>query len=264
MLIWIATVEALIGLAYTALGSLTVYEMVRERATLGRSPFGLAFAAMAFPCGPHHLLRAFEAATSGHVMHAPSLALAALIGLPAGVVFVGLRLEMLRGGPGDREIRGLPNLVVGTAVAVGIAGGVLLTHAFGQGFRVTGANAVFVGANAVLSVSYVAVGCYILTTQLRRHGATRSWSLSGVALGLVFPTCALGHLAHVMTSHDAGRLSTFGPGWFDALGTPASVWFLVVVRRLCRGGLAAWNRRPLVGRGPAPLRDAPRDVARSD
>src|SRR5207237_6188385 len=91
--------ELLIGLAYTGLGVLTCYEMQHERKTRGRSQFGLAFALMAFTCGPHHLLRAVET-LAAHGQPSMTVFGALLIGLPPGLIFVGLRIEALFGGAG--------------------------------------------------------------------------------------------------------------------------------------------------------------------
>ena len=203
MNLWIAIAEAMTGVAYTGLGFLTVYEMVRERQTRGWSQFGLAFAVMAFACGPHHLLNAtmrFLAApvvahttaavgSTGMSMPAASgsnvASLAALlVGLPAGLIFVGLRIEALRGGAGDRTIHGGASLVPWLATVVAMVGGAIVAY---QVSRSAAIDWPFAAVNLVLAASYLAVGWYVLTTQLVRHDSRKHWSMSGVALGSSSP-----------------------------------------------------------------------------
>ena len=269
--------ELLIGLAYTGLGLLTWYEMHHERATRGRSQFGMAFAFMAFTCGPHHLLRAGETFSTPGGASAAAVA-ALLIGLPPGLVFVGLRIEALCGGPGDRHLR-VPAFAPALVVVVALGSGAIIAS---QLYLHAAIDSPFALSNAILIASYLAVGWYILNTQFRRYSTSHVWSLSGVALGFVFPTCALTHATHVLAGHAhnvhvhtlthiiAGHVHrvavvNVGPTtiWahllvvLDIAGLPASIWFLVVVRRLYHQGRADWNRRPLVGTGLTPGRAAP-------
>ena len=267
--------EFLIGLAYTGLGLLTIYELCRERHRRGLSQFGMAFALMAFTCGPHHLLRGLDTYTSP-MDPSPGTFFALLVGLPAGLVFVGLRIEALFGGPGDRTLQYLPGFVPMLAVFAAASGGAIIAGLLLTGARLHG---LFVLSNVVLIASYLAVGWYILSTQVTRYPRTRTWSLSGVALGFVFPTCALMHAAHVLSGHaykvseatagTAGHVhdtllaSASHTHWapalvvLDTIGIPASVWFLVVVRRLYHQGMSDWNRKPLVGSSLMPKRSAP-------
>lgn len=260
----IVAAEFATGIAYTGLGILTVYEMLRERQALGRSQFGLAFALMAFTCGPHHLLRGVDAATTPHLLARRSL-VALLVGLPPGLTFVALRIEALRGGRADRTIHAGASLVPGLVAMLGVVTGGVFAAALVQGVAV---DPWFALANGVLAASYLAVGWYILTTQLRRFGAHQTWSLSGLALGFIFPTCALVHASHVLASplvaghaHASVTFATRATSLLDLAGLPASIWFLIVVRRLYQEGLADWNRRPLVGRGLVPRRLAPWDLS---
>lgn len=106
--------------------------------------------------------------------------------------------------------------------------------------------------NAMLFVTYLAVGLIILHTQFVRRPAIGGWSLSGLSLGGVFPTCGLAHLAAGLTvAPDAHMLQ------FDIPGVPASLYFLWVVHRLNRYGLRDWNRRPLVGQATETSRRSP-------
>lgn len=254
----IIAVELATGIAYTGLGVLSAWEMVRERSTLGRSQFGLSFMLMAFTCGPHHLAMAVATIGSQRQPTGPEL-LALVIGLIPGITFVALRLEALLGGPGDRALWFSAAFLPATTALIGIVGGgVVVTMYRG----VAHIDRTLLIANVVLGTSYLMVGWYIIATQLRRFGTPDYWSLSGVSLGLIFPTCALGHAVHVLAvAHHATA------GWqrvliltIDIVGLPASIWFLTVVRRLYHEALSDWNRRPLVGRGASPTRLAPWDA----
>ena len=59
-------INLVLGAVYLGLGVLAVWEVAVERHVLGLSRFGLAFAAMAATCGPHHLLHGWAAVRSGH------------------------------------------------------------------------------------------------------------------------------------------------------------------------------------------------------
>jgi hypothetical protein len=108
------------GIAYTALGVITVVELIQHRRDRGFSHFGLSFAVMAFTCGPHHLVHAYRHLVIGEPVHAPMLAALAIGAVPA-VVFISLRLEAAFGGRGDRLVRNsqlfpvLPWVMVGAA-----------------------------------------------------------------------------------------------------------------------------------------------------
>ena len=44
-----------LGLVYTSYGVMTIFDLKRGWRTFGFSHFGMAWIAMAFTCGPHHL-----------------------------------------------------------------------------------------------------------------------------------------------------------------------------------------------------------------
>jgi len=80
------------------------------------------------------------------------------------------------------------------------------------------------------------------------------WSLSGLSLGAIFPTCAAMHLMFALSTGHAANIDPC-----DWLGIPASVYFLWVVHGLHRQALVDWNRRPIVGVPGAVQRHAPWD-----
>jgi hypothetical protein len=110
--------------------------------------------------------------------------------------------------------------------------------------------------NVAAAAAYVMVGWYLFVTQVRRYASLRQWSLSGLSLAAVFPTCAFMHVIHAFSfgSHSATLV-------FDLLGVPASIYFLWVVKRVHRDAVVDWNRRPLVGMAATPDRSSPWSVA---
>jgi hypothetical protein len=256
-----------IGLAYAGLGLLSAWETVSLHRYRGWSRFGLGFTLMAASCGPHHLTHGWRVLQGGAVSW-PMLA-ATLVGLPAGLIFVWLRLEAMGGGQGERWIAGSPQQAAALAGAFIIASGALVASAFARpvsefpyqalctqaGLVTPGAaidliSVTFI-ANIFVSVAYAMVGWYLADRQVRRYLTCRAWSLSGVALAGVFFTCAQMHLIDA-TTRGSGLMLIF-----DLLGIPASVYFLRVVKQLHSDSAMDWNRRPLVGAAAAPARPSP-------
>lgn len=261
----------MIGLAYTGLGLLSAWEAFSLRRYRGWSRFGIGFSLMAASCGPHHLVHGWHALREGSVSW-PMLTVT-LMGLPAGLAFVGLRLETALGGRGDRQFAGSRYWAVSLGavftVAVGLLAGWTLAQpapavvprvmctAFGLAVRsrIPGAGfdiaSVIVAANLFVVITYGMVGWYLADYQLRRQAAEGAWSLSGVSLAVVFFSCALMHLIYATTELHGATLP------FDLLGIPASIYFLWIVRRVHSDSVVDWNRRPLVGAAATPQRSAP-------
>jgi hypothetical protein len=247
----VAIVNLIIGLVYTSYGIITVRELAKGWRTVGLSHFGVAWAAMAFTCGPHHL------AHSAHVAlgQSPSgLEFAAIvIGVPAGVTWFLLRIEAIRGGAGDRPINGTPLWVRSLPVLAVIYG----LAFFGAVLAELLPRAAFLPRlmpNILLFTLYMLIGYFLLRTQLSTHAESGGWSLSGLALTIVFPTCALMHVAF-LTDVVHGRYAVDNSSLvIDWLAVPAAAYFLWVVRRLYLGTLPDWNLslRPLAV--PAGLR----------
>lgn len=257
-----------IGAAYAGLGLLSLWEVASQYRYRGLSRFGLGFSLMAASCGPHHLVHGW-CVLQGGMVSMPML-MATLIGLPAGAIFVGLRIEALLGGRGDRTILASPNAPVLVIVAFAVAAGVLASQSLampplpaamctlfgidpaadarpGAEFR----SIIFI-TNVAAAAAYVMVGWYLFVTQVRHYAAREQWSLSGLSLAAVFPTCAFMHVIHALSfgSHSATLA-------FDVLGVPASIYFVWVVKRVHRGSVVDWNRRPLVGVAAIPDRSSP-------
>ena len=237
------------GLAYTALGAVTAYELVRHRAR-GFSHFGVAFLVMAATCGPHHLAHAYRHLIAGEAAHGPHVA-ALTLGLAPAVTFIALRVEALFGGRGDRLLVRTPWWLQGLPVLMAAAAGATLW----EGLRHANAHGVDLRAlipNLFLFANYSLVGLFTARTQIARRPLLGGWSLSGVAMSGVFFTCAGSHLlAGMMTHADAWSIA------LDNVGVPASFYFLWAVHRIHSGSLRDWNRRPLVGRSAPQGRRSP-------
>lgn len=238
----------LTGLAYSGLGVMAVYELGRERKTRGFSYLGGAFALMAATCGPHHLVHAEHHLLWAEAATGPMFS-ALAIGLVPGAIFVLLRIEAHFGGRGDRFVTGNPAWLVALPCAVVLAAGAIVWEAVGDVRELSVPGVV---ANTLLFVNYLIVGILVLRTQLARRPGLGGWSISGLALGGVFVTCALSHLvAGLAQPTDWHTLL------FDVAGVPFSIYFLWVVRSLHRNSLRDWNRRPLVGRASRQSRPSP-------
>ena len=249
----------LIGLSYTGLGFLAVDEMRKLHKTRGISMFGLAWVAMAFTCGPHHLAHALHVQEGEHAT--PWEFLSVLVSIPAGLIFVMLRLEALRGGSGDRLVHGTPWWMKLIPGAFGVVVGVIVFGSIVQrpDFASEGVAAkLTLPLSAALIVLYSWVGWYLARTQTRRNHVIGGWSLSGVMLTLIFPTCALSHAAYTLAG--ANDLHTLV---IDILAVPAAIWFLAVVRGIYLEHVDDWNSRPLVGGAAVPQRAAPWHIGRT-
>lgn len=236
----VALVNLVLGTAYTGYGVLTAVEMRRDWRSMGFSHFGAAWILMAFTCGPHHLAHGIHLGFEGRDGGALDL-LSVVVGLPVGVLWLLLRIEAFAGGRGDRFVAGTPLWLgaVPTAAAVYLTvlvAGVLVGP--GLAFR----PGLMSGANAVLVGIYLAIGWFLLCTQLRNRRVIRGWSVSGLSLTGVFPTCALMHAVWIVYDM-SGAYHADGHGLaIDLLSIPAGLYFLWVVRGLYRDSLRDWNR----------------------
>ncbi len=248
----VAVLNLVLGAAYCGYGVMTALEMRRDWRSFGFSHFGAAWIAMAFTCGPHHLIHGAHLAFEGREAGRLDL-IAVLVGLPAGVAWLSLRVEAFLGGPGDRFIPGTPRWVRALpSGAVAYVGGLVLAAVVVTG----GALAVtpLTLANFLLVVIYAEIGRIVLRTQLANRPGMRGWSLSGLCLAVIFPTCALMHAVWIAyASAGVYRDDVHGlvNNW---LSVPAGLYFLWVVRRLYRDTLRDWNEGPAVAPAGVPAR----------
>jgi heme/copper-type cytochrome/quinol oxidase subunit 4 len=236
----VALLNLVIGLAYTGYGVMAAIEMVRDRRTLGFTHFGAAWVCMAFTCGPHHLAHAVHVGLEGRGGGSLDL-LTALAGLPVGVIWLSLRVEAFAGGRGDRFIPGTPAWLRALPTVAAVYLTVLAAAAVagpGLGHHV----GVMTVANVVLVAIYLAIGWFILRTQFRNRPSMRGWSVSGLSLGAVFPTCALMHAVWVVYDLSGAYRADIHGTVIDLLSIPAGLYFLWVVRGLYRDSRRDWNR----------------------
>jgi hypothetical protein len=207
---------------------------------MGFSHFGLAWIAMAFTCGPHHFVHGLHLLTASGNAGALDL-VAVLIGFPAGVVWFALRVEAFAGGAGDRFIKGNPTWVMGLPTLAGAYLAALVTIIAAQG-HFTDQHLTAVAPNLMLIAIYSTIGYYLVRTQLANRRPLGGWSVSGLALAVIFPTCAVMHAIYAYYVL-AGR---YGPAAhttaIDWLAVPAGIYFLWIVQALYHGDFRDWNR----------------------
>lgn len=235
----LAAVSLLLGVVYTSYGVITLVDMKRQWRTLGFSHFGAAWVTMAFTCGPHHFEHGLHLAFAGRP--AGWLEFVTVVaGLPAGAIWFLLRVEALVGGRGDRFVSGTPRWVralpsVAAAYLAVVAAFTVALVLDGEMFRPV------MVPNLILIVLYMMIGWYLLTAQLQARAPRGGWSVSGLALTFVFPTCAVMHGAWVLYAF-LGTYDVDVHGLvIDWLSVPASFYFLWVVRSLQLGTGTDWN-----------------------
>jgi hypothetical protein len=234
----VAASNVLLGLVYTSYGVMTIIDLKRGWRTSGFSHFGLAWLAMAFTCGPHHLDHGVHVFNEGY--GGPVDLFVVLVGFPAGVTWFLLRVEAIFGGRGDRFISGtprwiaaLPAISVVYTVVVAISIAVLLRDGGELGPRYI--------PNLLLLLLYGLIGYYLLRTQLQNQPRLGGWSVSGLALTIVMPTCGIMHAVQA-TYAIAGDYDVDWHGLaIDWLAVPAAVYFVWVVRGLQLGVRRDWN-----------------------
>ncbi len=89
---------------------------------------------------------------------------------------------------------------------------------------------------------HITIGYFLIRTQLRNREGLGGWSVSGISLGAVFPTCAVMHAA--VAVYGLSGLYGFDLNGFviDWLAVPAALYFLWVVHGLYQDALRDWNR----------------------
>jgi hypothetical protein len=133
-----------------------------------------------------------------------------------------------------RWLRALPWLgaayvgaVIAGVVAVAVSAGVTFDSRFAP--------------NLSLVAAYSLIGWYLLRTQLRNRASLGGWSVSGISLTAVFPTCALMHGAWMLYGLTGRYELEVHSLTIDWLAVPAAVYFLWVVRSLYLGAVGDWN-----------------------
>jgi hypothetical protein len=165
---------------------------------------------------------------------------AVAVGFPAGVVWFLLRVEALTGGRGDRVVPGTPAWIEILPTLAGAYTVWLAASAVG----VSSAGLHYsdgIGPNLMLILLYGAIGAVLLRTQLANRAASGGWSLSGLALTVVFPTCGFMHGAYALYV-STGRYEADAHGvWIDTLAVPAAAYFLWVVWSVANARIRDWT-----------------------
>ena len=240
MSVAVGTLNVVLGLVYTSYGIMTWIDLRRGWSTHGPSHFGVAWLLMAFTCGPHHLdhgLHLLATQPVGGWIEFVTIA----VGFPAGVTWFLLRVEATRGGRGDRPIEGTPWWVESLPTLGAVYVVAIVTATVGIGTGVVTEVRLTVVPNLLLVVLYTAIGLVLLRTQLANHRSTGRWSLSGLALTAVFPTCALMHAAWALYATTGRYEITDHLLVVDVMAVPAAAYFLWVVWSLSRGAIHDWN-----------------------
>jgi hypothetical protein len=239
----VGVLNIVLGAVYFQYGTMTLIEMRRHWSRMGFSHFGAAWIAMAFTCGPHHLAHGTHMLLSGEAAGTWDLIVVA-IGFPAGVTWFLLRVEAFRGGQGDRFVSGNPRWVLALPTLAGVyVTGLVAGLLNADQLHLN--NLALALPNMMLIVVYCTIGYFLTRTQLANRRPLGGWSVSGLALAVIFPTCALMHGVFAFYTL-SGRYS-FSPHTLtiDWLAVPAGLYFLWVVHALYRGSFADWNGSPV-------------------
>lgn len=252
----VGILNIVLGFVYTQYGVMTMIEMWRNRDTMGFSHFGLAWIAMAFTCGPHHFVHGLHVVAEGRSGGVLDL-VAVLVGFPAGVIWFALRVEAFVGGRGDRFIPGSPLWVLALPTLAGIYLTALVAALLGLGpWQLS--HLPLALPNILLVPIYITIGYFLIRTQVANRRPLGGWSLSGLSLAVIFPTCAAMHAvyaAYLMTTVYVPDWHGLSVGW---LAVPAGLYFLWVVRALYKGTFRDWNGAPRATSSPVP---APAELA---
>jgi hypothetical protein len=240
----LGALNIVLGLVYLGYGVMTAIEMVRNRDTMGFSHFGAAWIAMAFTCGPHHTIHGVHLVAEGRA-GGPLDLFAVLVGFPAGVTWFLLRVEAFAGGRGDRFVPGNPIWVLALPTVGGIYLTALVAAAMGVGgLQLDAENLPMVASNLLLVGLYAAIAYFLSRTQVANRRPLAGWSLSGLALSVVFWTCSAMHGVYALYGLSGQYLVDYHGLAIDWLAVPAAVYFLWVVRALYRGSYKDWNGAP--------------------
>jgi hypothetical protein len=240
MTVAVGILNLVLGLIYCQYGTMTFLDMRRQWKTMGFSHFGAAWIAMAFTCGPHHFVHGLHLLVTGGSAGPLDLA-AVLIGFPAGAVWFALRVEAFAGGAGDRFIRGTPPWVL-VLPAIGSAYAATIITLFAGAGHVHATQLTAVAPNLILVVIYATIGYYLARTQIANRRPLGGWSASGLALTVIFPTCAMMHAVYAYYALSGRYQTSIHTTVIDWLAVPAGAYFLWVVQALFRGAFRDWNR----------------------
>lgn len=192
--------------------------------------FGFALAGMAVSCGPHHFHQGLHILIDGQMMTSTEFG-GLLFALPFGVAWLAFRTNALFGGSGDLHAKGWPGLLVvglfSLAVEMTL---VVVLSASGSSWSVD------LIVQITLAFLYLWIGYFLWIGQVGIHETTGQWSLAGLSLAMVFPTCAVLHASYGLNVAAGRYESDIHFLAIDGLGIPMACWFLVLTYRLRHTG----------------------------
>lgn len=244
----VSAANLFLGIAYLALAALVLWELVRGWGQRGTTHFGLALAAIAFTCGPHHIVHGMHVGFEGQRAGRLDL-ITVLVGLPPALIFLRLRVEALFNGPGDRLVAETPGWLHALPVAFAAYTAAVVTAGASM---ITSAPSLSVEGGIGLAAAGVfgTIGVLLVRTQVRNRREAGGWSLSGLMLSGLFVTCSVMHVAMAMEVTARARALDLHLVAVDTAAVGAALWFLYVVRDLLRQARAEWDA---IGAAPTAL-----------
>jgi hypothetical protein len=227
---------------YLTIGTLVAVDLEKDMRRRGWSHFGVSWLTIMFTCGGHHLVHGVHLAGEGRPVDLMDV-VAVGLGIPAGAIWSWLRIEAKRGGRGDRMIRGTPTWLPALATGYAVVTAAVAVAALLAVVRRGASADPRLLPNILLVGLYIGVGAVLWRGQHRNVSTFGGWSLSGLSLMMIFPTCALMHGVYVAYAATATFTPDFHGLWIDWLSVPAAAYFLWVVRGLERGTVRDWNER---------------------
>ena len=88
---------------------------------------------------------------------------------------------------------------------------------------------------------YTTIGYYLVRTQLANRRPLGGWSVSGLSLAIIFPTCAAMHGIYAFYTLTGKYSLDLHQAPVDWLSVPAGLYFVWVVQALYRGTFRDWN-----------------------
>jgi hypothetical protein len=238
----VAVLSIVLGLVYFSWGAMTLVEFRRNWRQFGFSHFGAAWIAMTLACGPHHLVHGVHILFEGRQAGVVDL-IALGVGAPAGVIWFLLRIEAFTGGSGDRFVAGTPAWLMAVPVFAGVYVGALGAAAVELGGYDSANLAAALPGFAIAAIASV-IGVYLVRTQLANRHPLGGWSVSGLALAFVFPSCGAMHAVHSLYILNGQYAFDIHGAVIDWFTVPAGLYFLWVVQALFRGSFRDWNGVP--------------------
>jgi hypothetical protein len=235
----VAAANFALGVAYLGLGVLVLLELTRERSDRSAWHVGLALAALTFTCGPHHLVHGVHVGFEHHPAGRLDL-ITTMAGLPPGIAFLWLRAEALRGGAGDRLVRGTPSWIQVLPVATGFYVAAILFVGLDALAGAGGLSASGLVGLVAFAV-FITVAGVLVRTQVGNRADLDGWSLSGLNLSAIFVTCASLHLAVSLEATAGLRTVDVHLLAVDIGAVGAGIWFLVLIRAFTRAARNEWG-----------------------